>query len=80
MTQEKRVSAELLNAHLAAGGEIQLTTYGSSMLFKKRNAGCFYQATNGETWYGKGLKPRSRWVVATPEGKPYASLRFYSPA
>ena len=42
-----RPTADDLNAHLAGGGVVQVTTYLRSVLYKARNAGMFLELPDG---------------------------------
>ncbi len=41
-------SADALNAHLSAGGMVQVSTYLRSTIYKAKHAGMFYNAGNGD--------------------------------
>lgn len=43
----ERPTADELNAHLAAGGVVQVTTYARSVLYQERNAGQFVELADG---------------------------------
>lgn len=42
-----RPKAAEINAHLADGGVVQVTTYGRSILYRRRNAGAFLELSDG---------------------------------
>ena len=47
-------TAETLNEHLAAGGRVQVTTYGRSTIYQKRHAGMFSQGKDGNLYVASG--------------------------
>ena len=42
-----RPDAAEINAHLAEGGIVQVTTYGRSVLYRRRNTGAFVELSDG---------------------------------
>ena len=53
-----RPTADALNAHLADGGVVQMTTYQISRLYDKRHAGWFVEMADGSLGVkqGKGIE------------------------
>ena len=79
MMSTGKFNADLLNKHLELGGHIRFLTHYKATEFRPRNAGCFFTAPDGSTWYGTGLKRKSRYVVADKDGKPWVRIQFASP-
>lgn len=48
------MSAEQLNAHLASGGVVQVTTYLRSTIYDNRHAGWFSENSKGELFVRRG--------------------------
>ena len=48
-----RPTASELNAHLADGGAVQVTTYGKSWLFERRHGGAFKES-GGDLYMRRG--------------------------
>ena len=46
--------ASILNSHLAKGGAVQVSTYGRSTIYTKRNAGAFETRANGDLIVKRG--------------------------
>jgi|GEM_PF-5466700 len=70
-----RPSADELNAHLLAGGQIMVATYGHGTIYKAKHAGWFSEGTDGSLYvrYGRGkncLSVRDRLIVAIRFGRP----------
>lgn len=47
-------TADRLNAHLLAGGHVQITTYMRSTIYAPKHAGWFSQSTRGELFVRAG--------------------------
>lgn len=45
------ITADRINTHLADGGIVQVSTYGSSTIYKKRNAGQFFNGVKSGNLY-----------------------------
>lgn len=62
-----------LNAHLAKGGAVQVTTYGRSTIYKARHAGMFTDGADGSLYVARG---RSKDRLATPTLGAAVSIRL----
>jgi hypothetical protein len=65
-------TAEKLNAHLAAGGIVQITTYLKSTMYDSRHAGWFTENSKGELFVRRG---KSRDCLGTVD-RPIVSIRL----
>jgi SAM-dependent methyltransferase len=66
-------TAAEFNAHLQAGGMIQVTTHTRSTVFRKKHAGMFRDADNGEIQMREGRS----WVAISDRRRfPQVSVRF----
>ena len=70
MTPET-LNAETLNARLASGGVVQVTTYGASFLYTPKNAGDFKDGKDG-LYVRRG----KRWDYLGKPGMWHARIRM----
>jgi hypothetical protein len=65
-------TAEKLNAHLAAGGIVQVTTYLKSTIYDSRHSGWFTENGKGELFVRRG---KSRDCLGAVD-RPIVSIRL----
>ena len=54
MAPRTRPTADAINAHLASGGVVQVTTYGKSTVYHPRSAGVFLETKDGSLAVRRG--------------------------
>jgi hypothetical protein len=52
--EEKEMNADTINAYLANGGYVQITTYTRSTVYSKKHAGYFTQGKDGNLYVKRG--------------------------
>lgn len=71
-TKPEAITAETLNAHLRAGGVVQITTYTKSTLYTSKHAGWFIDGKDGAVYvrHGRGK------VCIVEGGRALVGIRF----
>ena len=66
------MTADSLNAHLARGGRVQMTTYSISRVYDRSHAGYFSRNDKGELFVRAG----KRRLCLGREDRPFVAIRL----